>query len=61
MESDQAEQLDVLLKALNKNWDAEETNASATWKWENRFPFPFDNQDTQTERVMAEKKVTNFI
>ena len=44
METHQAEQLDALLsqsaKALNKNWDTEETNASATPKWENRFP-PF--------------------
>ena len=41
---------------LNKNEDMEEIDASAISKWDNRSHTPFDNQDTQTEIVMAEKK-----
>ena len=42
METDQAEQLNTLLsqssKAVNKNWDTEETSASTTSKWQNTPP-----------------------
>ena len=41
---------------LNKNEDMEEIDASAISKWDNRPHTPFDNQDTQTEILMAEKK-----
>ena len=45
METDQAEQLHALLrqsaKALKKNQNPEETDASAISKWETRSPFPF--------------------
>ena len=60
METDQAEQLDALLnqstKVLNKNHDTEETDASLTSKQVNRSPSAFDNKDTQTEIIMAEKR-----
>ena len=64
MENDQVEQLDACLfqslNVLNKNQDTEETNASVTSKWKNRFPSPFDDQDTQTEIVMTEKRHTDL-
>ena len=53
METDQVEQLHTFVsqsaKALNKHQDTGEKDASITSKWENRSPFSFDNQDTQTE------------
>ena len=59
METDQAEQLDILLnqsaKVLTGNRDTEETDASTTSKWDSKSSSPFDNQDTWTEIVMAEK------
>ena len=61
METYQAEQLDVPLsqsaEVLNKNHNTEETDASTSSKRDNRFPSPFDNQDTQMEIIMAEKKI----
>ena len=67
METDQAEQVDVLLnqsiKVLNKNHDTEETDASTTLKWDNRSPLPspFDSKEIQKEIVMAKKRDTNSI
>ena len=65
MKPDQAEQLDVLLsqsmKVVNKNWDTEKTEASMTSKWDNTSPFAFDDRDTQTEIVMADKKDTELV
>ena len=48
------------MKALDKNQDSEDTNASTTSRWENRCPSCFYNQDTKTEIVMAEKKDTDL-
>ena len=63
METDQAEQLDVLLsqpaKIQNQNWGNEETDASMMFKRDNRSPSPLYNQDTQTEIARAEKKDVN--
>ena len=60
MKTGQAGQLDVLLsqciKVLNQNCDTEETDVFTTFKRENRCLSPFDNNDTQKEIVMAEKK-----
>ena len=36
-----------------KHQDTDEINVSTRSKWENRSPSSFDNQDTQTEIVMA--------
>ena len=59
METDQAEQLHVLLnqsaKVLNKNHDNEETDTPTTPKWDNRSPTPIDYKDNHMEIVMAEK------
>ena len=50
METDQAEQTDVLLsqstQALNKICGTEETYVSTTSKRDKRFPSPFDNEDS---------------
>ena len=65
MEIDQSGQLDALLNqyvtVLNKNCDTEETNSSTTSKQDNRYPFPSDSKDTQTEIIMAQKRDTNLI
>ena len=62
IETDQAQQLDTVLnqsaKALNKNCDTEETDASTTSRWDNRSPSPFDSKAKIT---MAEKRDTNLI
>ena len=61
IETDQAEQLDVLLnqstKVLNKHHDTDETDASITSKWDRRPLSPYSNKDTQTEIIMAEKVI----
>ena len=50
METDQAEQLDALLrqstKALHKIWDTEETNVFIASKYNNKSTSSFKNQDT---------------
>ena len=65
METDQVEQIDVLLiqstKLINKTCDTEETDASTTMKRDNRFLSSFDNKDTQTEIVMVENRNTSSI
>ena len=48
-------------KILNENHDTEDIDASTTSKWDNRSPSPFDNNDTQREIVMAEKRNTSSI
>ena len=61
METDQAEQLDTLLnqstKVLNKNQEAEETDALMTSKRDNRSLSLLYNQDTQTATVMAKRRI----
>ena len=46
---------------FNKNHDTEETHASTTSKWDTGSPSPFNNKDTHTEMIRAEKKDTNSI
>ena len=62
METDQAEQLNVLLnqstRVLNRNCDTKERDATMTSRWDNGSLPPFKNKDTQSEIVMAEKKDT---
>ena len=64
METDEAEKLDAFsnksTKVLSKNHSTEETDTCTTIKRNNRSPSHFDNQDTQTDIVMAEKRYTSL-
>ena len=46
---------------LDKNHDTEETDASTTYKQDNRSPLPFHSRDTQIDIIMAEERGTNLI
>ena len=61
METDQSEQLDTLLNqsayVFNRNHEAEETDTLMTSKRDSWSPPLLDNQDTQTAKVIAEKRI----
>ena len=67
MESDQVEQLDMLLnqsvKVLNKKCDTEETDASTTSKWNNRSS-PFNSKKkkkkNKAKKIITKRKVTEL-
>ena len=60
METDQPYQLDALInqstRALNRNQEPEETDASTMSRRDNRSPSPLDNRDTQTAIIKVKKE-----
>ena len=66
MQTGCAEQLDVLLsqstRVFDKSCNTEKTDISTTSARDKRSLLPFDNQDTQIEAIMAEKRgITSII